>query len=376
MKNPLRRDSKAVAEKKIRQVESLITTIDKKVTLTEHEVDKHKAARRQLLLEDPGTEVPAAIRHGLSNAEAQLVALREERSDLCDVKREIEEGLAAALAAEQRDEAAKVLELAATDLEKASTELDTAIGGVERAFRRILEAVPPTMATYEQDHETRPPGRAGGGRFASAHELASALLAEALFGAVPQAFDVMPVSFVTGLGKVVTHAKNVVLHRMAELDGMPRANFRDGITRGMDGYSAAAAVTGQWRARARAMRTGDLVPDPSMIATDWPKLPDEGMREVKVFAVKPFSYVENKRGGRRLCGRRNHLVPGYVADAAVSVGAALRRGTPAGDAADEKDQRYRATTLTQQETGLRFEDCVDLGDPCGFLGREDLTPMD
>lgn len=367
-KNPL-----SAAEAQEQKFVTAIVKADAKIGIIENEIQKHRAARRAHIVSDPDADVPAVLRNSLDTAERHLVAVREERDDLTVGLEELRAAIAAAKAKDERDAAAKVLEDTAASVAKAGVDLDVAVAGVRRVFRRIVEAIPAAFATYPQDHETRPPGR-DSSQFATAHEVASALLAEALFEALPEAFDVVQVRTDTPWGIATSHARNVMLYRMADLAGVPRATFFEDVPRGTNGSAAAGAITTQWRERARAMRAGELVPDPSMIATERPKAPDQGMLDVLVFAIKPFAYVENGRGGRRLCGRRDHHVPGYVADAAVVAGAALRRGTPEGDAAYDKHQSYRETTLTSMDTGLRIEDCIDLGDPCRFLpGPEKLA---
>lgn len=371
MKSPFRKNPIARGQEQEQKFLAAIAKAEAKIGLIEQEIEKHRGARRAHILETPDVEVSAELRHLLDIAERHLIVAREERDDMACGLDEVRKALAAANAEAERDAAAKVLELAAAGVDKAGLDLDTAIAGVARAVGAIMTAIPEDMATYRSDYDTRPFER-GGGQFATPTEVAAALVAEALYEALPGLFDVQPLVLGVGPGSIRTHARQVVLYRMAEFAEQPRVGFRDGVPAGMKGSNAARSISAQWRERARAMRDGRLVADPSLIATDIPKQESASAEKIEVYVIKNFAYAENAKGTRQLCGRRwARPVPAVVADIAVAQGLALRTDTPEGKEAFEREKAHRAKGHTSLASGLSLAQCVDLGDPCGFLTGPD-----
>jgi hypothetical protein len=366
MKNPLKRSPLATAEDNVRKHEIALQRIAEKHTAAERQVDEHRASRRSALLQDPEADIPAAIRRDLEAAQRFVVELRRDRDDL---KRGLEEARAA-LAHErergERESAASVLETAGTNLDKVAAELHAAMAGVAKSIERLMSAIPADVASYPADHTTRPAGRRGG-PFASPSEVTAALVAEALYAAAPDLFDETTDMIQTGFGLAPTHLRRIALHRIDLLSDQPRASF-DQSRPGATAIEAARAISDQWRDRADRIRAGDLIPDVSTVATEWPKPEDPGRANVEVFATKAFAFVGSPNGNRRLCGDKwVHSVPAAVADVAVAASVALRTDTREGRDAFEARKEYRNRSMTTVESTVRLDDCVDLGDVLGLL---------
>lgn len=369
MKNPLalRKNPLAAAEDVVRRHESALQKITEKIAAAEKQVGQHQAARRAALLDDPEADIPASIRRDIDAAQRLVAALIQDRTDLETGLQEAHAALVRERERGERETAAATLEATATGFDKAAAELHAAMASVAKSIDRLMSAIPEDMATYPANHETRPPGR-NGSQFASPSEVAAAVLAEGLYAIAPQFFDETTDMIQTGFGWAPSHFRRIALHRI-DLSDVPRAAF-DVVRPGITALEAARAISEQWRERADRIRAGELIPDISMIATEWPKPDDPGRANVEVFATKPFAFVDRANGNRRLCGGKwVRNVPAAVADAAVAAGVALRTDTSEGRDAFEARKEYRKNSMTTVESGVSLEDCVDLGDVLGLTAQ-------
>lgn len=365
MRNILKKDPISAARDHIARVEAAIVKITTKIDLTEKEVEKHRAARRDHIRADPGAEIPGEIRHGLDIAERMLVANREERAELDAHLRELQDALASARDQAERDAAAAADEALADFVDREfAPAIANATAAIGKACAAYLARMPEGLAVVESRPWSRPAGHfQSNSSCFSREEILAGILAESLFASVPDAFEAQDTA----------RGYTNVLQRLFEIEQAVPQMFVDGALPPAAGNPAKLLLSDRLRARAAAKRAGapaaiDRAPEPEPA----PPVPRSGLKEVEVFATKHFAYQADESAKPRIVGRRwIHNVPSLVADAALAAEVALRTDTREGKDAFEAEKEYRRQSGSTGDRFIQIEDCVDLGDPCDFLDRGD-----
>lgn len=366
MKNPFSKSSSSPIfkiEAQIAQLEASRLELAKKKSDVEKVLDEQKATMRAFVRDNPSLDPPAELRHSVASARDHLEVIVESIAEGDEQILDLRAGLAVARDQEERDQTAKADEALADFVDKEfAPELAKAVAIIGKACTAYLAKVPEGLAVVESrewsreqhhpfrhhDHFTR-------------SELLRAIVAEYLFANAPDLFE----------HRSSLHGRDQVLARMFGIDQQIPEMRSDGTPPPAVRDPSRVLLSDRLRARAAAKRVGepaapDALPAPAS-APDCDK-----PANVEVFVLQDFSYVENIRGSRALCGRRwARFVPEPVADAAVDAGLALRTDTPEGQDAFEAEKEYRKNSMTAPASGLSLADCFDLGDPCGFLDRDE-----
>ncbi|MHA6687707.1 hypothetical protein [Mesorhizobium sp. A556] len=365
MKNPFQKETAiSKIEKQIAQFEAQRAELEKKKTIVEQLLAEHKTTMRAFVRDNPTLDPPAELRHPVSIARDHLEAITESMTEADEQLIELRSALISARDQAERDTAADADEALADFVDREfAPAIATATAAISKACTAYLARMPEGLAVVESRPWARPLGhpRSNADRY-NRNEILAAILAESLFAAAPDAFEAQD----SARGR--TH----ILQRLFSLDQTVPQTFVEEALPAAARNPAKLLLSDRLRARAAAKRAGtpaavDRAPEPEPT----PQPPRPGLEDVEVFATKHFAYQADEFGTPIICGRRwVHNVPSLAADAAVAAEVALRTDTPEGKDAFDAEKEYRRQSGSTGDHFIELEGCVNLGDPCNFLGRD------
>lgn len=348
------------------QISSLTTRRDELETrksAQKTELQNARAAKRRALIENSHADVKD---FNESNFESEISSLSDAIDHLNGELTSLNNQLAEEIEKAQREtSAAKLNEIAAV-VDNAGDRLDKAMAEVAQVVRGIREAIPEGLRCYEQESYTRPRFRKLFEKTATVDEMISAVLAEAVFGVMPEAFD----------ATYYEETESVVLYRYSRLSSpIPSDRSRKSDPAVAPSLTVKQLITDRLRDRAELIMDGEQPANflDGRVQTMEPLKPVKpSIPQVHVFGLKPFSFVKNGKGQIELVGAGwSHLVPEPVAAAAKAAGFALRMDEQEGaDAFADAKARRDAVPGQSRYTALRPDECIPVGDPCGYLQED------
>ncbi len=343
------------AEAALAGIERNINKTRDRLVAAEDALQKSQDAKREAMAGEEATFEKAVVI--AVKAEREAGDLRSVLDDLEAAKAAAESKLAIARETEEREKQAIRLEQTAANVTAPAQAIDRLAKQLAIEFEKLQAAIGLDFgAFYFRDYE-RPAGRLEKGTPASAREVVSAVLANAIQNAIPDAFD-------RGQGE------GNRLFAVGDVAGVPTLMRVEPGETYSGAETAKAMVTERLRKVAVAVRSGEA---PITAGTQAPWVPEPPrpapIPEVEMIAIKPFKFVSSNWGVKEMIHTHfKALIPEPVAILAEAQGLAHRIGSAEADALLEELAQYR-----RHNPAYLFDepgDFVDFGDPCGFMNEE------
>ena len=341
-----RKGAVVAVENELKALEARRASLSTKLTAAELALDAARNTRREHLIDGAEDDNASAqkIEKTIIGAEREAASLADA---IAEVDRRLVDGrnrLATENNAELREKVAAERETAAKQVQTVSARLEKVIADVALVFDALTEVIPHGAAQiYEPGVGPRP---------ASPHEAARAILAEGLFSASPEMFEVIgraSISETTSVNLQVMHRR-----REGSLDG--RIPKGDTSVEFLPATQAANAILVEpLRRSAEAIRAGDAPADSDVTPLRVPAPVEPGWFEFKdVYLLRPISFIGC--GGYRMAEDLGyHVLDAPVAEKALALGAAVTPDDP------RADEHRAAMHRNPYETRAGIGPTLDLG---------------
>ena len=247
MKNPFKRSTEQQVADQLAKFQSGLDTLQRRSQVVDDLLTKAREKRRDFIAANPGVEVPAETRHAITIAEIDAKSTAEEIEEYRAHIAELESALVAAREREARqvvagelNNAAKRVDALEGDMRKAASALSAAASSVLRILDDYPDLVQARPWSWPEEHRRRHHDHFAGG------DLVGAVMAELLFGGVPEAFE------------VGAFGRSVVLRRMDAITAPVPSMVFEGETPPAVEKPASVLISERLRARAAATVSGEL----------------------------------------------------------------------------------------------------------------------
>lgn len=370
MKNPFKTTAGATAvAEELGRLESRKTEAERQRVETLQALEAEREARRAGLASD-SFDVAASTKR-LRDMDAAAADLQNLIDDLTAAIEATSGRFKNAKDAEERAAAAEKLDAYATAAEAAGADLEKAVAALAKAVRNMLATVPADVGMFPAHGMDRPDRRPEGrALLASSREAVAAAVADGLASAIPEIFDCYSANF--GYRRALMCLMN---------PAAPQPSFRaDSPTTPLSTRDAVLAlVVDRLRDRAEAIRSGAAGTGLSDIIHR--ETPRKKPSNVELIALENVSYLA-RRGNFLPSPKLSAVgrIESFAADDAerlIATGAFAATDSDDGREFAEKQERRRIALaeqrgVSQAPSGLRFEDCRDLGDPMGLRAERGL----